>query len=105
MLFRFETITEGVTVIDTIFFVFQSLIVILIDVLMLAMFVRAILSWFDPMQEWRLSGFLTMITEPVIMPIRILCDKMHWFEGMPVDIPFILSWLVLMFIQFLVQIL
>lgn len=92
------------SIIDTVFYVFQALIIGLIDVLLLAMFVRAILSWFDPMQEWRLSGFLTAITEPVIMPIRILCDKMHWFEGMPVDIPFILSWLLLTFVQLLVQI-
>ena len=91
-------------VIDTLFYLFQSLIVILIDVLLLAMFVRAVLSWFDPMQEGRLSGFLVLITEPVILPIRILCDKMHWFEGMPMDMPFMLSWLVLMLIQFLVQI-
>ena len=76
----------------------------LIDVLLFAMFVRAILSWFDPMHEWRLSGFLTMITEPVILPIRILCDKMHWFEGVPLDIPFMLSWLILMIVQTLVQI-
>ena len=80
------------------------MIVIMIDVLLLAMFVRAILSWFDPMQEWRLSGFLTMITEPVILPIRMLCDKMHWFEGFPLDVPFMLSWLILMIVQTLVQI-
>ena len=61
--------------IDTVFYILKSTIVMLIDVLLFAMFVRAILSWFDPMHEWRLSGFLTMITEPVILPIRILCDK------------------------------
>ena len=90
--------------IEAVFYVFQQVIIIMIDVLLFAMFVRAVLSWFDPMQEWRLSGFLTAITEPVIMPIRILCDKMHWFEGMPVDIPFILSWLLLTVVQLLVQI-
>ncbi len=89
---------------DTVFYIFERTIILLIDVLLFAMFVRAILSWFDPMHEWRLSGFLTMITEPVILPIRILCDKMHWFEGVPLDIPFMLSWLILMIVQTLVQI-
>ena len=89
---------------NTVFYVFQSMIVILIDVLLFAMFVRAILSWFDPMQEWRLSGFLIMITEPVIMPVRMLCEKKRWFEGVPLDIPFMLSWLILMLIQFVVQV-
>ena len=92
------------SVIYTLFYIVQATIVILIDVLLTAMFVRAILSWFDPMQEWRVSGFLVMITEPVILPIRMLCDKMHWFEGFPMDVPFMLSWLILMIVQTLVQI-
>ena len=84
--------------------VMADVVVLLLSAIQLAMLVRAILSWFDPMQEWRLSGFLTMITEPVILPIRMLCDKMHWFEGFPLDVPFMLSWLILMIVQTLVQI-
>ena len=97
-------IMKGVGGIATVFYVLQSVIVISIDILLIAMFVRAILSWFDPMQEGGLNGFLVMITEPVILPIRALCAKNHWFEGFPMDMPFMLSWLALMLIQFLVQI-
>ncbi|MBQ7347199.1 MAG: YggT family protein [Clostridia bacterium] len=86
----------------TLFYFLQQFVYVLINVIQLAMFVRAILSWFDPMQEWKISAFLFMVTEPVILPIRRLCEKMHWFEGVPIDIPFLLSWLVLMVIQLLV---
>ena len=67
----------------------------LIEVLQFAMLARAILSWIDPMQEWRISAFLRALTEPVIMPVRMLCEKMHWFEGMPIDIPFLITILLL----------
>ena len=90
---------------DAVIYIFKQLIIILIDVLHVAMLVRALLSWFDPMQEWKLTAFLHILTEPVILPIRALCDKMHWFEGMPIDIPFLLSWLALSLIQMLVQLL
>lgn len=85
-----------------VFFVLQKSVDILITVLQVAMFLRAILSWFDPMQEGKLSVFLMMVTEPVILPIRALCEKMHWFEGLPLDIPFLLTWILLSFLQLLV---
>lgn len=86
-----------------VFFVLQKFVYVLINVLQVAMFLRAILSWFDPMQEGRLSVFLMVVTEPVILPIRALCQKMHWFEGLPLDIPFLLTWILLSVIQGLVM--
>ena len=80
-------------------YIFTQFIVRLIDVLQICMLVRAILSWFDPMQGWKISGFLHFITEPVIMPVRALFARMHWFEGFPLDIAFLVTWLLLSMIQ------
>ncbi|MBQ9804984.1 MAG: YggT family protein [Clostridia bacterium] len=84
---------------DLFLFVLKYTVTAIIDVLLIAMFVRAITSWFDPMREGKLSMFLLMLTEPVIFPIRALCDRMNWFEGMPIDIPFLLTVLVLSILQ------
>ena len=84
---------------DLFLYVLKYTVTALIDVLLVAMFVRAITSWFDPMREGRLSMFLLVLTEPVIFPIRALCEKMNWFEGMPIDIPFLLTVLVLSVVQ------
>ncbi len=84
---------------DTAIYIFKQFIIILIDVLHIAMFARAILSWFDQMQEWKITSFLHMLTEPIIMPIRALCEKMNWFVGLPIDIPFLLTWLLLSLLQ------
>ena len=68
---------------------------VVINALSLAMLARAILSWFDPMQEWGINGFLHVITEPIILPIRALCERMNWFQGVPIDIPFLITFILL----------
>ena len=85
-----------------VFYLLKTTVSVLISALEVAMLVRAILSWFDPMQEGRLSVFLLTVTEPVILPIRALCNKMHWFEGFPLDIPFLITALLLSFLQTLI---
>lgn len=67
---------------------------ILISVIQTAMFVRAIMSWF-PIGEGRFSTFLYAITEPVIYPVRALFEKMNWGVGLPIDIPFFVTFLLL----------
>lgn len=77
----------------------RNTVIAVLSAIELAMFARAILSWFDPTGESRIAAFLFVITEPIIWPIRALCAKMHWFENLPLDIPFMLTWLVLTVLQ------
>ena len=84
---------------DLFLFVLKYTVTTIIDVLLIAMFIRAITSWFDSTRESKLSMFLLMFTEPVIFPMRALCDRMNWFEGVPIDVPFLLTVLVLSILQ------
>jgi YggT family protein len=85
-------------------YLIRTTAVVLISAIELAMFARAILSWFDQTGESRISMFLYAVTEPVILPVRKLCERMHWFEGVPLDIPFMLTWLILMVLQMLLEV-
>ncbi len=76
---------------------------VLISAIELAMLVRSVLSWFNPTGEGRMAGFLYVVTEPVILPIRKLCQRFHWFERTPLDMPFMLTWLVLLVLQVLLE--
>ena len=60
----------------------------MLTVLWLALFLRAIVSWFDPTGEGAISGVLYFVTEPLIHPIRLLFEKMDWFQETPIDVPF-----------------
>ena len=90
---------------DSVLFFLRQTVLVFLEVLGIAFFVRAILSWFDPMGEWRVSGFLYVLTEPITVPVRILCERMNWFQGVPMDIPYTLTWLLLALAQVLLSVL
>ena len=72
----------------------QNTVCVVLSALQLAMLIRAIMSWF-PTESNKFENFLYMITEPLIMPIRKLFEKLNWFQGLPVDISFFVTYLLL----------
>ena len=70
--------------------VLANVAVLLLSAIQVAMLLRAILSWF-PMDSNRFTDFLYGITEPVIYPIRRLFFKLTWFQESPLDIPFLVT--------------
>ena len=84
---------------DLFLFAMQYTVGVILEVLSIALFVRAIFSWIDPMHEGGISRFLLVMTEPVIFPIRMLCDKMNWFENLPIDMPFLLTMIIITLLQ------
>jgi YggT family protein len=69
------------------------------SLMQMALLGRAILSWFDPMSEWGVSSFLYSVTEPCIRPVRLLCNRLGWFEGTMLDIPFLITVLLLALLE------
>ena len=74
--------------------VLKNIVVVFLTVVQLAMLARAILSWF-PMDGNRFTDFLFAITEPFIYPVRMLFDKLNWFTGLPIDISFLVTYLII----------
>lgn len=69
---------------------------IFLDVIMLAMLARAVLSWFAFSETAnKIGAFLYIVTEPLILPVRALFNRFGWFEGVPLDIPFLVTALLL----------
>ncbi len=79
---------------DLFIFILKSTAVALIDVLDIAFFLRAILSWF-PLDENAVTEVLYRMTEPFILPIRLLFYKLNWFQRMPLDMSFLFTVLIL----------
>ena len=81
--------------------VLANVAVLLLSTIQLAMLLRAIFSWF-PMDSNRFTNFLYGVTEPVIYPIRRLFFKLNWFQESPLDIPFLItSLLIVVVLMFL----
>ena len=65
----------------------------LIGLFQTLLLVRALLSWF-PVSSG-IYDFLHLVTEPIIMPVRILFDKMGIDVSMPIDLPFLVTYILL----------
>ena len=74
--------------------VVANVVILVLSVLQLAMLLRAILSWF-PIDSNKFIDFLYGITEPVIIPFRLLFEKLNWFQNVPIDVSFMVAYLVL----------
>ena len=72
----------------------QNTVLVVLSVLQLAMLIRAVMSWF-PTESNRFENFLYAITEPLIFPVRKLFERMNWFQGLPIDVSFFVTYLLL----------
>ena len=70
----------------------------LIDIITLAMLVRAIMSWFLD-ESNAIHGFFVAITEPFIVPVRMLLNKLGIGRGMPIDLSFLVTFLLFSVIE------
>ncbi len=84
-------------------YVIVQCVLIFIDILSIAMLVRAILSWITMGEQTRLGAFLYVVTEPIILPIRTLCNRFGWFQGLPLDMPFLITVVLLSFTGIFLQ--
>ena len=79
---------------DVFFELVKLTLYMLVSSLLIAMTARAILSWF-PMDSNKFTDFLYAVTEPFIYPVRMLFQKMNWFSGLPIDISFLVSYMII----------
>jgi len=63
------------------------------------MFIRAILSWIPGLQDNVIARFLYGVTEPFISPVREFMNRFEFVRTMPVDLSFIVTYILLAFIQ------
>lgn len=79
-------------------YVIMAGVVIFLYAADIALLGRAVLSWFPEGGQSRIGAFLYVVTEPFIMPVRGLCNRLGWFQGVPLDMPFLITSLLLMLV-------
>lgn len=75
----------------------------LIKLISICMFIRAILSWFNVNANNPIIKFLYVVTEPAIVPMRKLFQKMNWFQNTPLDISFAMTYLVIFVLELIIE--
>ena len=74
---------------------------IFLTILQFLMMLRAIMSWLPMDEDSKFANFIYMVTEPVIVPVRMLLDKLEWTHELPIDISFLAAFMLLSIIQML----
>jgi YggT family protein len=73
---------------------------LLLSLIVLAIFVRALLSWFYPVGKDPWTKILIDITEPILAPIRTLLARVL---PIPIDFSPIVAWLLIVVLQNLLR--
>jgi len=81
------------------YYVISTTLIFLLSVIQFLMLARAILSWFPIDEDSNIVRFLMATTEPVITPVRVLLDRFGLFEGMPIDMSFLITFIILSMIR------
>ncbi len=76
---------------DYVLYVIATTLRIAVGFFEMALFARAILSFFDPEEEGFFARLLAVITEPVIAPVRALITRFGWDVDLPIDISFLVT--------------
>lgn len=82
-------------------YVITATIRILITVMQFLMMGRAILSWIPLDDDNPIEEFLYTVTEPVIAPVRSVIEHFGWFEGLPIDMSFFITFILLSILEML----
>lgn len=65
----------------------------LLDIISAAMLIRAIMSLFTDGNS--VYNFVYNMTEPIIMPVRKIFYKLDLESGIPIDIPFLITYILI----------
>ena len=76
-------------------YVLMTTVRVLLIAIQLLMLARAILSWLPLDEDNPVEEFLYTLTEPVIAPVRALIERFGWFEGLPLDMSFFITFILL----------
>ena len=82
-------------------YVVTKLVSVFLGAEQLLMMFRAVLSWLPVDEDSDISNFLFAMTEPVIYPVRMLLDRFEGLVEFPIDLSFIISFMLLSLVQML----
>lgn len=84
---------------ETVFYILAKVVSIFLSAVSFTMFLRMILSFFVNTEENFLYTLCCYISEPFILPFRLLCAKFGIGQNSPIDIPFMAAYLGLVLIS------
>ena len=83
---------------ETVLYLFASTVALFLRVVYIAMFLQAILSWFV-MDDSPIMAILSVVTMPVILPVRALLSRIPALQRIPIDLSFLVAFVLLVIVM------
>lgn len=84
---------------ETVFYILAKCVRIILDVISLSMMIRMLLPIFADVEDNRLYMLSVAVTEPLIIPVRIVLDMLGIGENTPLDMGFLTTYFLLAIID------
>lgn len=84
---------------EAVFYILAKVVAVYLGIATYSMLGRVLLQFFVVPEESRLYALLFFISEPVIVPFRLLFAKLNIGQGIPFDMPFMAACLALSVIR------
>ena len=78
-----------------ILYIIQKIATASLFIVQMAMLARAVMSWFPSLADGAAGDFVYMFTEPFIIPVRSVLERIEWINNSFLDIPFFVTFLIL----------
>lgn len=80
-------------------YIFAKVVQIFLSVISFAMLLRVILQFFVDVHSNKVYAVCVAISEPIILPFRLLFAKLNIMQDSPLDVPFLVAYLALTIIS------
>ncbi len=80
-------------------YVFTGFVRLFLAVLEMLMIVRMLLSWMPVDDDSPVVNFVFAMTEPLILPVRIILERSATVQALPIDLSFFVVFVLLGIIQ------
>ena len=78
--------------------------VAMVTVLTYVFLLRIILGFLPSTANAPFTYGLSQVTESLVFPVRAFCKKMGWFRSLPIDIPFLITVVILIITGFILSV-
>ena len=80
---------------EIIFYILAKVVQIFLSVISLAMLLRVLLQFFVDITTNKLYALCVAVSEPFILPFRLLFAKLNILQDSPLDVPFLVTYIAL----------
>ena len=84
---------------EIIFYILAKAVDIYLDIAAIAILLRVILPFFTDAEHNPIYTVVTVVSEPIIIPFRVISDKLGFWQDTPLDMPLLASTFFLMLIS------